>query len=431
MSLSTESTDELTDLLGLEKPSGKRKWIKLLIAGIAIAAIALILLTILSARRQPAIQYTTEPVKIGSITETVGATGALQPRDQVDVGTEISGTVKEVLVDYNDRVTTGQVMARLDPIKLNTWVLQSRAALDAAEAGLRQAKATVTETRISLERLEKSHKLSNGRIPSQMDLDTARARYDQARAAQSAAEAQIVQAKATLEGNQSDLTKAVIRSPIDGIILTRSVEPGQTMAASLQTPVLFTIAKDLSVMELIVDVDEADVSRVHEGQTARFTVDAHPGRQFPATLTQVRFAPKTTSNVVTYETLLSVQNTELLLRPGMTATAEITVHQVQDAVLVPNAALRYAPQEESVSSPQPQRSLASRLLPRPPRGFRGRPDSGGNEKEKQNQVWILRENRPVPVPVVPGASNGVVTEIRKSDLKTGDLVIVDEATVGK
>ncbi|MGZ8480248.1 MAG: efflux RND transporter periplasmic adaptor subunit, partial [Candidatus Binatia bacterium] len=232
--------------------------------------------------------------------------------------------------------------------------------------------------------------------------------------------AQISEAKWKLSIDQTNLSKAVIRSPINGVVLKRQVEPGQTVAASLQTPVLFTIAENLAQMEVQVDVDEADVAQVKLGQQASFTVDGYPGRTFSAVVKQVRFGPETVQGVVTYKTLLSVDNSDLALRPGMTATANITVQRVANVMLIPNTALRFSPPVTDQAA-QPSGSLISRLFPRPPAS---RPRDAAEAKGKQ-RIYVLRDGQPSAVAVSTGSSDGVMTEITTGDITVGTEVVTD------
>ena len=370
------------------------------------------------------IRYRTEPVKNGNLTVLVTATGSLVPTNQVDVSIEISGTIRAVEADYNDQVKVGQVLARLDTTKLEAQVLQTSASLDAARAKVLQARATVTESDGKLARMEQVRQASGGRVPSPQELDTGRATLERARADEASAVAQVAQTQATLDANRTDLAKAVVQSPINGVILRRAVEPGQTVAAALQAPVLFTIAEDLAKMELQVDVDEADVGKVRAGQDASFTVDAYPDRSFPARITQVRYGSQTIAGVVTYKAVLKVDNNSLTLRPGMTATAAITVNKVDNAVLVPNAALRFNPTPAESSQPESDGGLLSRILPRAPRPV---PHAKEDSSSRQQRVWVLRDGQPEPVIVTIGATNGIVTEIVKGELPPGAAVIVDRA----
>ncbi len=250
------------------------------------------------------VQYKTQQVRLGNLTVIVTATGTLQPTNKVDVGSELSGIIKSVEVNYNDRVKAGQLLARLDTSKLEAQVTQSKAALESAQAKVLQAQATVLETRSKLAQFQKVRELSQGKVPSQSEFDAAEAAFERAKADEASTKAAVSQAQATLEAIETDLSKSYIRSPINGIVLTRSMEPGQTVAASFTAPVLFTLAEDLTQMELHVNVDEADVGKVQEGQKATFSVAAYPNRTFKARITQTRYGSSTTSGVVTYETVL-------------------------------------------------------------------------------------------------------------------------------
>jgi HlyD family secretion protein len=372
-------------------------------------------------------QYKTQEAERGSLIVTVTATGTLQPTKSVDVSSELSGIVKSVEATYNASVKVGQILTRLDTSKLEAQVLQSRASLESARAKLLQTQATVTEARASLARLQRARELSGHKLPSQADLDTALATLARAEADEAAATAAVAQAKATLDANETDLGKAVIRSPINGVVLTRSVEPGQTVAASLQAPVLFTLAEDLAQMELHVYVDEADVGRVKEGQAATFTVDAYPGRTFHARIAQVRLGSKTVSGVVTYETVLSLDNADLSLRPGMTATAVITVKKVENCVLVPNAALRFAPSAGQTQTSASSGGLLRKILPGPPpTPPKALADANGDAK--QSRVWTVRDGQPVAIPVTVGATDGTRTEIASGAVEPGMTLVVD--TIG-
>jgi len=410
----------------IDVSSGRSKYIRRgLILGACMLVIAAILLQWAGSNSADQLQYKTQPVQRGALTVFVTATGTLQPTNQVDVGSELSGIIKFVEVDYNDRVNVGHVLAKLDTSKLEAQVLQSKAALASARAKVLQAQATIKETRNQLERLKEVRKLSNNKAVSQHDLDAAQAELERAKAEEAGAEAAVLQAQATLELNQADLAKAVIRSPINGVVLTRAAEPGQTVAASLQAPVLFTLAEDLTKMELHVDVDEADVGQVEQGQEAAFTVDAFPDRSFPATIKQVRYGSKTVDGVVTYETVLEVDNSDLALRPGMTATADIKVENVADAILVPNAALRFAPPEKEKEDDSGS-GIMQALFPR-----RRRPsaqptgDSNGNRNKTQQRVWILRDGQLTAIPVKTGFTNGIMTEILAGDIQPPVALVVD------
>ena len=377
-------------------------------------------------------QYAEQALKRGDLAVNVTATGTLQPTNTVEVGSELSGTIAKVFVDYNDTVKKGQVLAVLDTSKLLQTIDKSRAALAAKRAAVAQVRATLKEAEITLARQEEVHRASNGKVPSATELDSSRAKVERARADLDAAQASVTEAAATLSANETDLSKATIRSPTDGVVLTRSIEPGQTVAASMSTPVLFTLAEDLAAMELIVSVAEADVGQVRDGQKAQFNVDAFPGKNYPATIRQVRFGSKTVDNVVSYQTVLTVKNQDLSLRPGMTASADILVRERKDVLLAPNTALRFKPpatQEKSSGG------VVSMLLPRPPGGRQpakatesGRrqasaPDEGGQALTRAT-LWVkTAEGGIKSVNVLAGASDGKFTEIRSRELKAGDSVI--------
>ena len=409
----------LQDLLAAGAgPRRLRRW---LIAAGALALVATAAVLILrGAGRPSAPAYRTEPVTVGPLVVKVSATGKLQPTNQVDVGSELSGIVEKVFVDDNDLVTKGEVLARLDPSKLKDAVTKSRASLAAADAQVLQAEATMAETQATLERYRQVAQLSGGKVPSRAELDGAVANVKRAEANQASARASVAQAKAGLQSDETNLSKATIRSPIDGVVLARKVEPGQTVAASFQAPILFTLAEDLSKMELQVDVDEADVGQVKVGQQAAFTVDAWPDRQYAAVITRVGYGSQEKEGVVSYLTVLEVANDDLSLRPGMTGTAEITTLSREKALLAPNGALRFSP---STTAATPKRSggVLSALMPRPPHPAAKATGRSNGAK----RVWVLRDGQPVPIDVTTGATNGRMTEIVGGSLEAGMQVIIE------
>jgi len=330
----------------------------------------------------------------------------------------------KVLVDINDRVEKGQVLVELDTTKLRDQMARSRATLASAEAQVAQAAATLKEARANLARMDEVSRLSGGRVPSATEFDSARANAERAAADEAAARAKVADARAALRVDETNLAKASIRSPIDGVVLTRKVEPGQTVAASLQAPVLFTLAENLAQMELQVDVDEADVGQVREGQSAAFTVDAYPNRSYPARIRQVRFGAETVNNVVTYKTILNVNNDDLSLRPGMTATAEIVTTERENVLLVPNAALRFTPPQPAEAQSSGGGLVAS-LLPRPPFAQEYRAGLAAQRLAQQVAVTalVLRDGQPVAVPVTVGSSDGRMTEVTGEGLESGLPVI--------
>ncbi len=428
MDTQTTATDDVAHTLNVSDAHAAAPWQRW-IKWAALAAIALALAYFLIGRNgEVATKYVTQEVTQGDLTVTVTATGNLEPRNQVDIGVELSGTVRVVNVDVNDVVKKGQLLAGLDTTRLNAQVLQARSSLASAEARVLQANAGDKEARANYQRLLKVRELSNNRIPSQQDLDVAEAAVSRAEGEIAAAKASVAQARASLDTVLTDLGKAEIRSPINGVVLVRSVEPGQTVAASLQAPILFTLAEDLKKMELHVAVDEADVGSVQVGQEATFTVDAFSSRRFAAHITQVHFASNntqkstassgaqasaTSTGVVTYETVLEVDNSELLLRPGMTATAEIVTTSIADALLIPNSALRFTPEGEGVAgapTAQQQRGALSAIMPQMPMRRPGTQQQS-NAARRMGRAWILEDGKPALVMFRPGATDGRVTQV--------------------
>lgn len=367
--------------------------------------------------------YVTEAVARGPLTVTVTATGTVEPTNLVEVSSELSGTIREVLVDHNDAVTVGQPLARLDTSKLDAQLAHGRASVAARMARVSEAEATLLEARVQHERIVP---LADRNVATQQALDTATANLRRAEAALAVARADADVARADLTLDETNLGKACICSPIAGVVLERSVEVGQIVASSLQAPILFTLAEDLRQMELRVDVDEADMGRVAVGQTARFTVEAHPGRSFPAAITQLRFAPKTVDGVVTYEAVLAIDNADLLLRPGMTATAEITVAHVPDALLAPNAALRFSPPVET-AAPKSGGGLLGLIIPRRPGASAPLVAPQRADPAGWRTLWVERGGAAEPVRVRAGASDGSRTEILEGPLSPGDAAITDMA----
>lgn len=393
-----------------------------------------------AAKAQP--QYVSQEARRGDITLTVMANGTLQPTRSVTIGSELSGTVSRVFVDVNDRVKKGQVLVELDTTKLRSQLDRTRASLVSAQARLAESSATVAEARANLQRLEEVHRLSGGKVPSASELDTGRATLARAQASQKSMEASVQDAKAAVATDETNLSKASIVSPISGVVLTRSVEPGNAVAASLQAVTLFTLAEDLGQLRLDVNVDEADVGTVQEGQKASFTVSAHPGRSYPARVARVAFGSTTTDNVVTYTTRLNVDNEDQSLRPGMTASATIVSTERRDVLLVPNAALRFAPaqaQAPGAAAPQARSKggggagIMGQLMPRPPRSGSPRRGAGTDAQaapQGERQVWVDQAGQAVPMKVHTGITDGRVTEVTSEQLQPGMRVITDQRSGG-
>lgn len=398
------STAEVLLAIGLDRGRRQRPWLLVGIGLVALGSAAALALGHLKHRADStARRYTTAMLVRDDLEVTVTATGTLQSRRTIEVGSEVSGRMQFVYVEPNDVVHKGQVLGVIDPEQLRAAAHESEAQLAAAEAAIRQAKATREEARAAAARAKKQ--AAEG-LYALKDLETAIATAERAEAGVQSAIANAEVARATLTSTGSKLSRATLVAPVDGIVLSRAIEPGQTVTAGFTTPVLFKIAEDLTRMKLEVDVDEADVGRVREGQLARFTVEAYPQQIFPSRVISLRNEPKTSQNVVTYQAILWVDNGGKLLRPGMTATATIIADVRRSVLVVPNAALRFKPP-------------APRGLGVPP----SRAQDGTIPGEKA--VYVLDGNGPRGVPVKVGASDGTRTELLAPSLPAGSRVIVD------
>lgn len=411
---------DIEKLLGLNKPRRRSMpwaWI-LLLLGLAAGTYGYF-----GGRGEKPVAYATEAAAVGNLTVTVTATGTVQPTNQVDVSSELSGIVRTVFVDYNGTVKAGQVIAELDTITLAAQVERSRASLAAARARVAQAEATLAEKGKIFERAKT---LNERQWSSENTLDLAKAEFDRSSAGLESAKADVRVSEAELKQNETNLAKTKIYSPVNGVVLKRNVEPGQTVAASFQAPVLFTLAEDLRQVELQVDVDEADIGQVREGLPASFTVEAYQDRKFPAAIEQVRFASETVNGVVTYKAVLSAKNEDLALRPGMTATAEIVTETVRDAVLIPNAALRFTPPEP----PKPKRGGSGFSIFRFPRGQQKA--VAVEQKGNKRRIYSLENGQPVPVDIAIGSTDGINVQVLEG-LSAGMSVItgVEEPVTGR
>jgi HlyD family secretion protein len=399
------SAEEIKKAIGAGAPSRASRVLRFVIPVVVVAALVALGLTFARGRAAAAgPAYDMAAVSRGDIRVTVTATGTLEAITTVEVGAEVTGKVLSVLVDANDEVKKGQLLAVIDPEQLRAATDESSAQVASAEAAIRTAKATLVESTKAADRAREQAKQG---LVSQKDIEAAVAAEERADAAVASAVANATLSRATLIQARSKLDKTKIVSPIDGIVLSRHVEPGQTVTAGFTTPLLFRLAQDLTQMRLNVDVDEADMGRVREGQEASFTVEAYPDRAFSSRVTSLRNEPKTSQNVVTYQGVLSVENQERLLRPGMTCTATILADTRKDVLVVPNAALRFAPPT--------------------PGGPATPPKEVGSTKDMQRKqrVWVLQGTKPVAVPVRAGATDGVVTEIVSGEVTPGMQVIVD------
>jgi HlyD family secretion protein len=414
------SRDALQAILDAQAKSGignKRRWL-LMVA--TVVGLALLFPLFAPGGKDGGRKYLTEAAVTGDLVVTVSASGTLEPITSVDVGCEMSGTMAQVLVQENDHVKKGQLLAQLDLTKLNDAVTRSKAALAAAEAAVAQARATVAEAKAALSRMRQVAEISGGKVPAKTELEKAEATLQRSVANEASARAGVVQAQAALTTDQTNVAKGAIRSPVDGVVLSRKIEPGQTVVSAMTIPVLFTLAEDLTQMELQVKEDEADVGKVKVGQSATFTVSAWPGHDFPATIRRVSLGSTLADNVVTYKTVLDVHNDDLALRPGMTATATIVTARRDNVLLVSNAALRFTP--PVVTAPKKDGGLVSRLLPRPPSEPK---KTNGKAAAGSPQIWVLDDRQPKAIPVQTGESNGRSTEILAGDLKPGMALITE------
>lgn len=434
----TESPDDLAAIVARGASRPARKWLLLTLAAALVAGGVWYFLF----RPKPVApkdDYQTQEAKTGRISLIVTAAGNLAPTNQIVVGSELSGTAEEVLVDTNDLVKRGQPLARLDTSKLDQQTERSRAALLSFKARVSQAEATLAESRAALARQEELHKLSGGKTPSRATMETTRATVARAEADLESAKASVAGGEAEVRAFESDLEKTIIRSPVDGIVLARSIEVGQTVAASFTAPTLFTIAEDLKKMELLVNVSEADIGRIEAGLTATFTVDAWPSRQYTATVKKVAFGAvgtgttassgssgSTASSVVTYSTELEVVNEDLSLRPGMTATVDIAIVDKKDILTVPNAALRFDPVAAKAigKTDDTKRTLVQSLSPGGGRRWRGAPPPKAGSSDSTPKVWTLRNGEPSEIRVTTGITDGRFTEIVDGDLTAGTPLII-------
>jgi HlyD family secretion protein len=375
------------------------KTIRIWQIAIAAAILVVLILFLTLGGRGNGPEYRTEPVTRGPVTATVTATGSVNAVTTVLVGTQVSGTIKNLYVDFNSPVKKGQVIALIDPSTFEAQTQQARANLSVARASLEKAETALVDAKRTLDR---NTQLSARNLIPRSDLDTATTNYDSAKAQVSGAKAQIEQARAALDLAETNLKYTKIVSPVDGVVISRSVDVGQTVAASFQTPTLFTISQDLTRMQIDTNVAESDIGVVKAGQDVDFSVDAYPDFMFKGKASQIRRAPITVQNVVTYNVVVLVNNKDLKLMPGMTANVSIIIAVKQDVVRIPNAALRFR---------LPERS-----------GGDGK-DAG--ERKKGPAIWILENGKTKRISVTLGISDGMNTEVVSGDLKDGQQAIVD------
>ena len=370
--------------------------------------------------------FVTTPVQRGNITQVVSSTGTLQAGVTVQVGSQVSGTIVKLFANFNSKVKAGEVVAQLNQDKFKAGVDQAKANLIAAQSSFAKAKVNVEDTGRTLERARELHKRE---LTAQSELDAAQTAHDAAIAQLEVNKAQVAQAQAAINQVSVDLNNTTIRSPVDGIVISRNVDVGQTVAASLQAPTLFTIANDLSKMEVHSNVDEADVGNVWEGQEVTFTVDAFPARRFRGKVYQVRNAPVNVQGVVTYNAVARIDNKELLLKPGMTANVQFLVSRKEDVLTIPNMAMRFKPPDQKDEAQDLLRQEKSRAAKpvgtrRTSRAAGAGGGAGGGRGNRSVIVYVLKENRPQPVEIQLGITDGSRTEVLAGDLNEKEPLII-------
>lgn len=419
-----EAPAGIKESLGLDdnqKTNPRRRRVLLVLGVLLLVAAGIAGVFTWRANTASQIVYTTAPIESGPLTVRISATGTLEPLTQVDISSELSGVVRDVPVDENQQVAKGDVLARLDTTRIDAQVERAEASVQAAQAKVTDAEVTLKESEQALTR---SSTLSERGMVAEQALETATATRDRAQSAVETADANLAVARADLKLQQADRERSTIHSPIDGTILSRDVDPGQTVASSLQAPILFVLAQDLKSMELVAAIDEADIGSVAKGQDAEFTVDAFPGRQFAARIRDISYASTETEGVVTYEARLAVDNSDMVLRPGMTATVSVVTRQDDDVLTVPNEALRYSPP----AAEEGGFGVASLFTGGFGRRHWRRGGRGDGEPSSDTRtLYVLRDGQPEAAQMKTGDITGARTEIL-SGLEAGDRVITASGT---
>jgi len=419
-----EKPESVEEFLGENERPRWRRWAKYWLP--ALIVLVLILAISRCSGGDEGTEYITQTVEQKALDLTVSATGNLRPTNQVEVGSEVSGRIDVITVDVNDQVSRGQVLAQINTDIIDDQITQSRANLNAARASVAQAQASLDVDQAQLGRLREVYRISGGKVPSQTELEAAQANVARDRAGVASARANVTSAQAALSSSVTNRSRAVIRSPVAGVVLARQVEPGQTVAAAFNTPTLFVLAEDLSAMQLRVEIDEADVGQVRPGQKATFAVDAYPGKRFPAVVERIDLASSNTAtsgsessalgSVVSYEARLSVANVDGLLRPGMTATATISTENTGKQLLVPNSALRFDPEETE--------SEGGGNVLRPQIGLEKGQQQATIGAGSRQQIYVLKANGSLrAIRVVTGQTDGRMTVVSSADLKSGMKVV--------
>lgn len=375
---------------------------KKILVGVAILVVVGLVAFWLFKGNEKEVKFRTEKVAKGDITTVVTATGTVNAVTTVLVGTQVSGTINKLYVDFNSRVKKGQIIALIDPATFEAQVDQQKANLYSAKANLDKSASSLADAKRTMER---NRELLAKNLVAQSDFDTAQTNYETSAAQVSASKAQVAQAEASLRTAQTSLGYTRIVSPVDGVVVSRNVDVGQTVAASFQTPTLFTIAQDLTKMQIDTSMAEADIGRIKVGQEVDFTVDAYPDTTFKGKVWQIRIAPITVQNVVTYDVVVLVDNQQMKLMPGMTANVSVIVAEKKDVLKIPNAALRFKPYEKAKT------------------GATGM--AKGGTAEKGPSVWIIENEKPKRVPVSVGTSDGNFTELVSGSLREGQDIIVE------
>ncbi|HJX31473.1 MAG TPA: efflux RND transporter periplasmic adaptor subunit [Thermodesulfobacteriota bacterium] len=366
---------------------------KILIGGLIVIVLG-VGCFLLFQQKENGLKFKIEKVGKGEIVSSVTATGTVNAVTTVLVGTQVSGSIKNIYVDYNSPVKEGQLIAQIDPATFEAQVGQAKANVLAAQANLEKAKATLIDAQRTMNR---NKELFFKGLIARSDLDTAETNYETAQASVSAQKSQIAQTEAALKFAETNLRYTRILSPVDGVVISKNVDVGQTVAASFQTPTLFTIAQDLTKMQVDTNVDEADIGNVEVGQDVDFTVDAYPETTFKGSVWQIRNAPIIVQNVVTYDVVIKVENPEIKLKPGMTANVSIIIAIKKEVLRIPNAALRFMPAEKKI----------------------------GESVKKGLGIWIIEKGEPQRIPIVTGISDGNYTELVSGSVKEGQEVIID------
>ena len=364
--------------------------------------------------------YNTKKVIRGDLSVIVSATGILNPTNSVEIGVEVSGTIKEIYVDFNDEVEVGQLLAVLDTKKLQSEVDGQTASLGISKANLKESEVNLRNKKTVYDRTLKMYNSSGGKYPAVNELDATKFAYESALSSFEAAKAKVEQSSFSLNTAKQNLDKAYVKSSIKGIVLNRAVEVGQTLAASMNAPKLFTLAKDLTQMDLIISIDESDVADIKKDLDVTFTVDAYANKTFKGKIKQVRLNPVTVNGVVTYETVVGVSNEELLLRPGMTATAQIITKQSLDKLIIPNSALRFKPKMQS------EQKTSTMNFVQPPKRPQGEAQVKDNGKREFSPLFILENNQAKRVMVKVLETDGKSTTVESKDLKIEDELIISQ-----